>query len=58
MDNFDTMAPKVDVADQQELVDIVQSSRFVTILAGLLIALFAIGKIVPQATMRVTNQPG
>ena len=58
MDNLDTMAPKVDVADQQELVDIVQSSRFVTILAGLLIALFAIGKIVTQSTMRVTNQPG
>lgn len=58
MDNLDTMAPKVDVADQQEVVDIVQSSRFVTILAVLLIALFAIGKIVTQPTMRVTKSLG
>lgn len=45
MDQFDTVAPSVDLTDQPELADILQSSRFVSILAGLAFVLLALGKL-------------
>lgn len=45
MDKLDTMAPRVDLKDQQELAEVIQSSSFVSILACLAVALLALGRV-------------
>lgn len=44
MDPVDNAAPNVDFSDQQDLAGVVQSYRFLSILIGLAVVLFVVGK--------------